>query len=360
MPADTSDAVRQRVWLRIERAFQSARAYPSTRELFQISPTPVVLAVSGGPDSMCLADATIAQAGELGLTPTIAHLDHDLRGDAGHADADFVRAFAVSRCVSSVIERADVAGRAAAERTSMEVAARRARYDFLARAARSAGASLIALAHQADDQAETVLLRLIRGTGIAGLRGMQSLSAHPSATDLWLIRPLLQVTRTEVMRYCEARQIQPRNDASNDTLEYTRNRVRHELLPLLEQFNPGIRAVLARLADTAATDVEIVEHATREAFATLLQGGPALDGTRPGLTLDRLMWQALPAGLQRATLRQAVSALCGDLTDLKAGAIEEARDVLNSSAPAGEIALRADIRINVAPDTFAVRVIGEW
>ncbi len=345
-----SDPIRQRVWLRVQRAFDHARAHPAAPTCFHRHPAPVVLAVSGGPDSLCLADATLAQAGALGLTVAIAHLDHGLRGEAGHADAEFTRAFASACGAPFYGEQADVAGLASATRASIEVAARRARYEFLARAARAFGASLIALAHHADDQAETVLLRLIRGAGITGLRGMQPLSPHPFAPGLYLIRPLLQVTRAEVLAYCAARQLQPRFDETNDTPDHTRNRIRHELLPLLEQYNPGIRAVLARLADTAAADAEIVEHAAEQALSQVMCRNGEPGSNR--LTLDRRAWQTLPAGLQRATLRRAVQILCGDLTDLKLAAIDEARDVLNSDARSGIISLRPDARIEVSPTHF--------
>lgn len=346
-----SDAIRQRVWLRVQRAFDDARAHPGGRVWFQRHPAPLVLAVSGGPDSLCLADATLAQAEALGVAPAIAHLDHGLRGEAGRADAEFTRAFAEAHGAPFIGEQADVAGLAATSRVSIEVAARRARYAFLARAAQAIGASLIALAHQADDQAETVLLRLIRGSGITGLRGMRALSPHPFAPDLGLIRPLLQVTRAEALAYCDARRLQPRFDETNETADHTRNRIRRELLPLLEQYNPGIRAVLARLAELAADDAEIIEQAAEHALAEVTRH----DADPPGgnrLTLDRRAWQALPAGLQRATLRRAVQVLRGDLTDLKLAAIEEARDVLNSDARAGVIPLRPDARIEVSPACF--------
>ena len=345
-----SDAIRQRVWLRVQRAFDAARTCRERMDLFRHHPAPIVLAVSGGPDSLCLADAILTQADALGLAPAIAHLDHGLRGEASRADAEFTRAFASARGAPFFGEQADVAGLATATRASIEVAARRARYDFLTRAARAFDASLIGLAHHADDQAETVLLRLIRGAGITGLRAMQPLSPHPSAPGLYLIRPLLQVTRAEVLAYCQARQLEPRLDETNASADHLRNRVRHELLPLLEQYNPGIRAVLARLAEIAAGDAEIVARAAEQALAQLSQ--PQTQATRNRLTLDRAAWRALPAGLQRATLRRAIQVVRGDLTDLKLAAIDEARDVLNSDARAGVIALRPDARIEVSPTQF--------
>jgi tRNA(Ile)-lysidine synthase len=309
----------------------------------------VVLAVSGGADSMCLADAVLAVASRLALRPLIAHLDHGLRGEASAADAEFVRSFAAAHRVPCIVERADVRALARERKQSIEVAAREARYRFLARAAEDHGARLVALAHHADDQAETVLLRLIRGTGLQGLCGMQVHDPLPTASHLIAVRPLLRVSRANIEQYCRERQLQPRHDATNDELHYARNRVRHELLPFLERYNPNIRATLVRLADTVASDVEIVEQATQEAFERIAQ--PA-DAT---IVVDRQAWCALSRGLQRATLREAVRQLKGDVAGLPYAAIEEARDVLNSDAQTGDIALMHDVRIEVTKRAFVVR-----
>ncbi|MFC1463740.1 MAG: tRNA lysidine(34) synthetase TilS [Candidatus Brachytrichaceae bacterium NZ_4S206] len=311
--------------------------------------TGVVLAVSGGADSLCLADATLAIAPRLRLRPLIAHLDHGLRGEASAADAEFVCAFAAERSVPCVVERADVNALAREHKLSIEVAAREARYRFLARVAEAHGTRLVALAHHADDQAETVLLRLIRGTGLQGLRGMQTHDALPTAPHLTAVRPLLRTSRAEIEQYCRERKLLPRHDATNDALDHTRNRIRHELLPFLERYNPNIRMTLTRLADTVAADVEIVEQATQAAFERVAQLSPE------GIAVDRPAWCALPRGLQRAILREAVRRLQGDVTGLQYAAIEEARDVLNSDAPTGEIALMHDVRIEVTKRTFIVR-----
>ena len=132
-------------------------------------------------------------------------------------------------------------------------------------------------------------------------------------------------------------------------LRHARNRVRHELLPLLEQYNPNIRSVLARLADTVTSDLEIIEHATRETFERIARMADE------GVVVDRAAWRELPAGLQRAVLREAVRRLRGDTTNLGYAAVEEARDVLNSDAGVGEIALMTDMRIVVAWRSFTVK-----
>jgi tRNA(Ile)-lysidine synthetase-like protein len=236
------------------------------------APLPIIVAVSGGPDSICLADAMLELAAELRLRPVIAHLNHGLRGDEAAADAKYVRDFAAQRAAPCAIAHADVQARAAERKQSLELAAREARYEFLARVAHEHGAAHIALAHQADDQAETILLRLIRGTGVAGLRGMSAISPHPSDPSLSLVRPLLGLTRAQIEAYCAARELVPRTDSSNASRHHLRNRVRRELLPLLETFNPGIRRVLLHLADGATSDLEIVSQVTQSAYANALAG----------------------------------------------------------------------------------------
>ena len=323
-----------------------------------LHPTPLLLAVSGGADSLCMANAIITLRHELGVSPIVAHLDHQLRGDAAEADASFVRAFATQLGIACIVEHVDVAEIARVQRVSIEVAAREARYRFLASAARSMSAPYIAVAHNADDQAETVLLRLLRGTGINGLRGMRPVSpvneSSASTGGLTLLRPLLSVSRNQIECYCREKHLTPRHDVTNDEMHHTRNRIRHELLPLLEQYNPGIRKVLTRLAETATTDMETIDYATQKALDDLLRSEPGQPLTSQPLTLDRVAWRALPVGLQRATLREAVRRLKHDLTDLKYAGVEEARDVLNSDARTGEIAILDDVRIIVHAQVFSI------
>lgn len=316
------------------------------------SDTSVVLAVSGGADSLCMAAALLELQVVLHIVPTIAHLNHGLRGQAADDDADFVQRFADQHHAQIILGSRDVRGIADARHLSIEAAARMARYEFLQSAAITVGANYIAVAHNADDQAETVLLRLIRGSGVAGLQGMRSVSllhveytATPSR--ILLLRPLLGVSREQIECYCRSNQLQPRRDETNDELHHARNRIRHELLPLLRQYNPGIRTVLARLAETAATDMEVIDYATSQIITSLL-----LQDEAQRMTLDRLAWRKLPVGLQRTVIRECVKRFAGDMTDLKYAGIEEARAVLNSDAQSGEIAILADVRIHVKANRF--------
>jgi len=319
----------------------------------QNQPASIILAVSGGADSLCLADAAIAIAATNLFQPVIFHFNHQLRGANSDADAAFVVDFAAAQGVTAYCFTHDIAAAAQAQATSVEVAGRHARYAQLAALAAEIGATTIATAHHADDQAETVLMRLLRGTGLSGLRGMRQHDQLPIPhSPVVLVRPLLRFTRAQIEHYCADRGLHPRLDASNADVAHTRNRIRHELLPALEHYNPNIRAVLARLADSAASEFEVVQYATQQAMQQVAQ--PINAHT---IVFDRAAWQALPEGLQRATLREAVHQIKGHLTDLKYAAIEEARDVLTSPAHTGEIALQADVRIAVEARAFRVGVL---
>ncbi len=309
----------------------------------------VLIGVSGGPDSICLADALLAQPDVVCI---LAHLNHGLRGDASDGDAAFVHAFAASRGVRCVVESADVAAHARVEKLSVETAARVLRYDFFARTARDLQARALFVAHHADDQAETVLHRMLRGTGTEGLQAMRMRSTVPGAPDLPLLRPLLRVTRKEIEQYCADLNLATRHDASNDLEDATRNKIRHSVLPMLEMINPGVRQVLARLADSAASDAEALAYAVGQACEQLVTQ------TEAGCQVDRSGWQQLPEGLQRGVLRDCVRRIRpAGTVDLNFAAIEEARAVLNSATGAGEIALMADVRAIVRPMQFVVTLL---
>src|SRR5712692_7499162 len=205
-----------------------------------VGPGPMVVAVSGGPDSVALARALKELQPALNLEPLIlAHLNHRLRGEESDEDESFVAKLvdALSDLgaaqVRLVTHRVDVGGQARRAKDNLEKVARDVRYRWLAEVAREAGARWIATGHTADDQAETILHRLLRGAGLKGLRGIAE--NRPLAGDLRVIRPLLTVTRSEVLNYLQAQEQSFRQDSSNADLRFTRNRIRHELLPFLEK-----------------------------------------------------------------------------------------------------------------------------
>ena len=239
---------------------QAVRAFAREHALFR--PGPLLVAVSGGTDSTALLLILHELVDEHGLILHVAHFDHRARPRTSAADAQYVADLA-ARCGAPVR-----IGRAEAKPAS-EDAARNARYEFLRRAAAEIGAAAIATGHTRDDQAETVLLHAARGSGLAGIAGMR-----PSREGI--VRPLLAIGRAETVAICAAAGIAPREDPSNRSLRFARNRVRHKVLPELAKLNPRAVEALARLASAAA-------EATDALRAVAVN---ALDGARADVGID--------------------------------------------------------------------------
>lgn len=214
----------------------------------RLTGVPGVVAVSGGPDSVALA-RLVVELGQRGQAAgvTLAHLNHQLRGEESDADRSFVEELGQRLGVPVRTQAIDVRAVAQQSGENLEDAARRLRYDWLAQLAREVGAGWVATGHTADDQAETVLHRLLRGAGLQGLGGMPPRRTLASGVDL--LRPLLAVRRQEVLALLEETGQSFRADSSNLDRRFTRNRIRHELLPrLVDSFNPAIVEILNRLA----------------------------------------------------------------------------------------------------------------
>jgi tRNA(Ile)-lysidine synthase len=218
----------------------------------------LLVGVSGGSDSVALLDSLVKS----GWRPHVCHLNHQLRGPASDADAEFVRELATQYGLKSTIEWRKVPGD--------EGGARRARLEFFAEVAAQTGIQKLALAHTADDQAETFLLRLLRGAGVPGLVGIWP---ERQLGELRVIRPMLKVRRCEVLEYLSARGLNYREDASNADTRFTRNRIRHELLPMLERdFNPAIREVLLHTAEILRDeDFYLLHHVAQRFYMTVCQ-----------------------------------------------------------------------------------------
>ena len=271
----------------------------------------LLVAVSGGPDSMALLHALHSLRDEHRLTLYGAHLNHLLRGEESDADAKFVADTFRRLGIDYALDSADVAEYRRRHRLSLEDAARRVRYAFLADAATRHEADAIALGHTADDQAETVLMHIIRGSGLDGLRGMQALDRRQvSGKSVTLFRPLLSMSRAETQAYCDALELQPRIDASNSSPEFLRNRIRLELVPLLEQLNPSIQGALIRLARNATQDSEFIRERSDEVWRDVTQRKRSADGDVLILDTRRLVEQH-PA-IQSAALRRGIGAVGGE------------------------------------------------
>ncbi|GER88145.1 tRNA(Ile)-lysidine synthase [Dictyobacter vulcani] len=259
----------------------------------------VVVAVSGGADSLCLLHVLYQLCGPGKRYPQVqlhvAHLNHQLRGQDSEQDAEAVAALAQDWQLPYAIRSVDVALMAAQEHRSLEEAARVARYRFLREVAQG---QPIAVAHHKDDQAETLLLHWLRGGGIASQVGLQ-----PQQQDI--IRPLLNVSRADIQNYCSQHQLIPHEDASNSDLRFLRNRIRHELLPLLEAMNPGFRATLLRNAEVMQVDFAWIQ-------AQVLENWPqvVVQEQTDSIQLSIPTLRSLPLSVQRHLLRHATAQLC--------------------------------------------------
>ncbi len=281
----------------------------------------VVVGLSGGADSVALVDALASLRRRRGFQLVAAHLDHRLRPGSAE-DAAFCAALCARLDVPFRTGAADVRARAGRERGGLEQAARRERYAFLRRVREEEGAAAIAVAHTRDDQAETLLLRLLRGAGATGLAGMR-----PRSGDV--VRPLLAVSRSEVLAHLRERGLAWREDPSNADPAHRRNRVRHELLPYLEErFNPGIRAVLARTASLLADEAA---HVRAEARSLVARIGREEDGV---LALRRAPLAEAPPAVARATLREALLR-AGGLGRVGALHVERVLQLARAKAPSG-------------------------
>ena len=308
----------------------------------------LVVAVSGGPDSMALLHALLHLRARLGLSLRGAHLDHGLRGDAGAADAAFAADAFSAAGVPHYVEKADVAAHRAAHRLSLEQAAREVRYAFLARVYREHGADAVALGHTADDQAETILMHVVRGSGLTGLRGMEARSARRvEGVEVRFVRPLLGVTRADTEAYCHALGLRPRMDESNRSPDFTRNRVRAELLPLLEELNPAVRDALLRLSTSAARELSYLDAEVDRLWEDAAEVG------EDRVALDRRTVGRLPPAPQAHLLRRAVATVKGDLDGVHLRHADDMMRLLNG--PAGRaIDLPGGLRFHVGYDEAIV------
>jgi tRNA(Ile)-lysidine synthase len=282
----------------------------------QLTPDrPVLVGVSGGPDSLCLMEV-IRQAG---YPLVAAHFDHRLRPESA-AEAETLAAMLAERDIPLVMESGDVRGLAGREGLSIEEAARRLRYRCLFAQAHAQAAQAVAVGHTADDQVETVLMHLLRGAGLTGLKGMHYRTCLPEFDpQLPLVRPLLGVWRAEVERYCQINDLQPLQDASNRSREFLRNRVRHVLLPQLEEYNPRIRAALWRSARTLADDYAILDEFLERAWqdCVLSEGAEAI-------SFDAARLLRISPAQQRYLVRRALERLARESLDLRYDVLEGA------------------------------------
>jgi tRNA(Ile)-lysidine synthase len=280
--------------------------------------TRLIVAVSGGQDSLALLYALHNLSSDFGIELHGAHLNHSLRGEISDADAAFVEQTLRSLDIPFSVEKTDVSAFRESQKLSLEEAARRLRYNFLARVSKRQSADFVALGHTSDDQAETVLLHLIRGSGLAGLQGMDYQShAEFSGVSMKLLRPLLGVSRLETAEYCRSLALQPRPDESNLSVDFSRNRVRLEILPQMEFINPAVKESLVRLSHSVARDYSFLESQIDKVMDS------AITVQNSVVEIDRATFADLDSSLKHHLIRRAVLLAKRDLIDLTQYHIEE-------------------------------------
>lgn len=256
----------------------------------------LLLAVSGGLDSLVLLNLAVLATAHEPRRLAVAHLNHGLRGAAGQTDACLVQTAAANHQLECFCESLPEGSLKSASRGSLEEAARTARYEFLERTARENQFQFVAVAHHSDDQAETVLLNIARGTGLGGLKGMSD--RRPLSPVVQLVRPLLDFSRTDLAAFAAERSIPHTQDASNSSTEFARNRIRHQILPLLrESLNPGIDQALVRLARQASEQLTCLD-----ALADQLLEQSVLDCSPSIIRLSRSRLLQSPEPLVRHAL----------------------------------------------------------
>jgi tRNA(Ile)-lysidine synthase len=314
---------------------------------------PLVVAVSGGPDSVALLHI-IARRGIYPREQVIVgHLDHGIRPEAA-ADATFVADLARNWGLHYRGGEADVPELASHEGLSLEAAARQARYDFLAATARATGATAIVTGHNQRDQAETVLMHLLRGSGVTGLRGMRPVTQLPGAPDIQLLRPLLSVDRGVIEAYCRENRLGFVQDDSNLDTRLFRNRLRHELLPGLEEYNRSIVSHLYNLASVVDAEDELLDQLLAKMWPEVVL---PTDEERIGLDLAR--WRAWPLALRRRSLRHATLSLKPDSTELGFEATELARKVAETGQSGDQVNLPGGLELSVQYGQLVLMGAGE-
>jgi tRNA(Ile)-lysidine synthase len=282
---------------RVSEFLQRVESEVQNRRLFSRGQK-ILVAASGGVDSMALLQALITLAKKHRWKIAVAHFNHQLRGRASEADEKLVRQTAQKLRLQFFGNRADVKKFATQSKISVEMAARKLRHEFLARTAREQKISTIAVAHHADDQVELFFLRLLRGAGGEGLAGMKWRSASPADAKITLVRPLLGFSKAEILAFARAGKIQFRDDATNLSSDFLRNRIRNELLPLLQKkYQPGLSKTVLRLMEIVGEESEFVGVAS----------SLWLDPVQP--KIERRIFADLPVAVQRRVLQQQLTKL---------------------------------------------------
>ncbi len=315
----------------------------------------VIVGVSGGADSLCL----LVCLKDLGYQVTIAHLNHQLREKSAE-EAQFVEKIGREMGIETVSEKGDVRD-LAARGYSIEEAARLVRYRFLAHVAKARGVDTISTGHTADDQIETVLMHFLRGAGPAGLRGILPATNLndwvdiPEGNGIRLVRPLLEIRRSQTEVFCRDVNLNPVQDPSNKDPSFFRNKIRLHLIPILKEYNPGIDNIILRMARIMVAETEMVEDLLQEKWKNLV-----IEDDREVIKLDRNVFENLPLALQRSFIRCFIKQLRPNIRDVGFEHVERAIEFLSSSENYNSLQLLAGLEmITLSTDIALLRDEGK-
>jgi len=295
----------------------------------------ILAAVSGGPDSMALLLKLNGLKSNFGFSLHIAHLDHGLRKDSG-SDALFVANWAKRLNIPITIKKLDP--KIMQKQGSLEEILRNERIEFLITTAKKIKANKIALGHNLDDQAETVLMRILRGTGLSGLSGI---SLKRDIQGITFIRPLLETTRREIDKFLKRRGVKPRIDSTNQEDVFLRNKIRNNLIPMLKrEYNKNILKVLANLAESVSYDYEYLDQIAKR----------SVKGNNLKLNIRKI--RKLHPAIQRLKIRQSIAHLQKDTRRIGFQHIKELEDLLSNRPERSVVDLPKGIRVRKAPKTL--------
>jgi tRNA(Ile)-lysidine synthase len=284
-------------------------------------PGRIVVAVSGGPDSVCLLHVLLNLKETLNIDIHIAHLNHQLRGVDSRRDAQFVSGLARSSGIPYTIAERDVRRFRDEHHLTLEEAAREVRYAFLLEVVKAVSADVMAVGHTRDDNVETILLHLIRGTGTRGLRGLQPASRWLSSTNsignMTVVRPLYDITREETAGYCREHNLAFRIDRTNLSVSLLRNRIRLKLLPELRHYNPKIDDALLRMAQTAGDEFDFFQKESSRLWRKIAEE------RHNTIILNKRKLLRQSTALQRYLLRMSLEKTIGNLKDIETRHVED-------------------------------------
>ena len=343
--------MRMKQYLNLEKrtikTFEKASRYIKKQELLK-SGDRVIAGVSGGADSMCMLLILLSLKQELDLDIIVAHVNHGIRGEEAKRDADFVEAFCADKCLTFELANADIPGIAKETGTTSEEAGRNYRYSFFCELAEKYSAEKIAVAHNSDDNAETVLFNIFRGSGIGGLKGIlpkRSISRKDSKYTL--IRPVLVLSRAEIEEGLKEAGQDFCIDRTNSEDTYARNRLRNTILPMArDNINANVYGHIESLSRQAASVYDFLEQET-DKYASCINPVTDEDGRKTGVSIDIPSIEKLHRVLKQSLIRRAFEMVSGKLKDVEETHIEAIEDLINK---------QSGKRISLPYDITATRV----